>query len=62
MDKKSFFFILAAFMISFSVFFMGYVESVDPKEVYKVYLKGEEIGLIYSKDELYDYIDIYHEL
>lgn len=57
MDKKSFFFILAAFMISFSVFFMGYVESVDPKEVYKVYLKGEEIGLIYSKDELYDYID-----
>lgn len=62
MNKKSIFFIIAAFMISFSVFFMGYVKSIDPKEVYRVYLKGKEIGLIYSKDELYDYIDKEQEL
>lgn len=57
MNKKSIFFIIAAFMISFSVFFMGYVRSLEPQEVYKVYLKGEEIGLIYSKEELNNYID-----
>lgn len=57
MNKKSVFFIIAAFMISFSVFFMGYVKTLEPKEVYKVYLRGKEIGLIYSKDDLYDYID-----
>lgn len=57
MNKKSIFFIIAAFMISFSVFFMGYAKSLEPKEVYRVYLKGKEIGLISSKAELYDYID-----
>ena len=57
MNKKSIFFIIAAFMISFSVFFMGYVKTAEPKEVYKVYLRGKEIGLIYSKEDLYDYID-----
>lgn len=57
MGKKTIFFVIAAFMISCSIFFMGYVRSLEPKEVYKVYLKGKEIGLIYSKDELYDYID-----
>lgn len=62
MNKKSVFFIIAAFMISFSVFFMGYVRNLEPQEVYKVYLKGKEIGLIYSKEELNDYIDKEQEL
>ena len=57
MNKKSIIFIIAAFMISFSVFFMGYIKTLEPKEVYRVYLRGKEIGLIYSKDDLYNYID-----
>ena len=62
MNKKSIFFIFVAFMMSFSVFFMGYIKTLEPKEVYKVYLRGKEIGLIYSKDDLYDYIDKEQEL
>lgn len=62
MNRKSVFFIIAAFMISFSVFFMGYTRSLEPKEVYRVYLKGKEIGLIYDKSELYKYIDSKQEV
>lgn len=62
MNKRTVFFIISAFIISFSVFFVGYVQTVEPQEVYRVYLKGKEIGLIYSKKELEEYIDKQQEI
>ena len=38
-------------------FFIEYQKPYDPQEVYRVYLDGERIGLIYSKESFEDYID-----
>lgn len=57
MNHKTILYIILALILSSSVFFLGYKKAYDPQEVYKVYLDGEAIGLIYSKVELEDYID-----
>jgi len=57
MNKKTILYAVIALIISSSVFFIGYKKAYDPQEVYRVYLDGESIGLIYSKEELEQYID-----
>ena len=57
MNSKTILYTILALVLSSSVFFLGYKKSYDPQEVYKVYLDGEVIGLIYSKSELESYID-----
>lgn len=57
MDKKTIRGIVAAFIISCSVFFLGYAKIQEPQEVYRVYLDGKSMGLIYSKEELETFID-----
>lgn len=57
MNKKTIFMTILALVISSSVFFIDNQKPYDPQEVYRVYLDGESIGLIYSKKELEDYID-----
>ena len=61
MNRKTFFFTILALIISSSVFFVEYQKPYDPQEVYRVYLDGESIGLIYSKKELENYIDTEEE-
>ena len=50
---------LFTIILSFLLFFVGMDKRVagDPLEVYQVYLNGVKIGLIESKDKLYDLID-----
>lgn len=57
MNNKTILYTIFALILSSSVFFLGYKKAYDPQEIYKVYLDGEVIGLIYSKDELESYID-----
>ena len=57
MNNKTVLYTILAFVLSSSVFFLGYKKAYDPREVYKVYLEGEVIGLIESKEELESYID-----
>ena len=57
MNHKTVLYTIIALVISSSIFFFGYRKSADPQEVYRVYLDGKSIGLIYSKDELENYID-----
>ena len=57
MNKNTIIFFVLAILVSVAVFFIGYTQVEAPKEVYKVYLDGKEIGLIESKEELEDYID-----
>lgn len=59
MNKKiiSIIAVVLAIIISATVFFTGYQKTRTPQTVYKVYLDGQEIGLINSKDELERYID-----
>lgn len=57
MNKKTIFMTILALIISASVFFVDNQKPYDPQEVYRVYLDGESIGLIYSKKELEEYID-----
>lgn len=57
MKHKTILYTILALVLSSSVFFFGYRNQVDPQEVYKVYLDGEVVGLIYSKEELENYID-----
>jgi len=53
--------IIIAIVISFFITFFNtndvFSESKTPTEAYRVYLKGEPIGLIKSEDELNDYIN-----
>lgn len=46
-------------LVAFILFFVGVDERVEgtPIEVYQVYLNGKKIGLISSKDELFNLID-----
>ncbi len=57
MNGKTICLTILALVLSSAVFFVGYNEVKVPKTVYKVYLDGETIGLINSKDELESYID-----
>lgn len=57
MNKNTIIFSVLAILVGAAVFFIGYTQVETPKEVYKVYLDGKEIGLIESKEELEDYID-----
>lgn len=58
MNKKNLFFIIIAAIISSSIFFVGYTNKTNPKNLYRVYLSGKTIGYINSKKELEDYIDV----
>lgn len=57
MNKKTIFFIIIALLISATVFLVGYNEVKSPQTVYKVYLDGQAIGLIESKEALEAYIN-----
>jgi len=58
MNKKTIIFVIIALILSASILFIGYNKVKSPKTVYKVYLDGETIGLINSKKELENYINI----
>lgn len=57
MSKKTVFFVILALIISATVFLVGYSEVKSPITVYKVYLDGQAIGLIESKEALEAYIN-----
>lgn len=57
MNKKAIFLIIASIFITISIFFVKYTKAEIPRELYHVYLKGETIGYIRSKDLLEKYID-----
>lgn len=57
MNNKTVLYTILALLLSSSVFFFGYKKPYDPQEAYRVYLDGESIGLIYSKDDLEEYIN-----
>lgn len=57
MNPKTILYTIIALIISSSVFFFNANASSDPQEVYRVYLDGKSIGLIYSKEELENYIN-----
>ena len=57
MNKKTIFFIIIALLVSATVFLVGYNEVKSPKTIYKVYLDGQAIGLIESKEALEAYIN-----
>ena len=50
--------IITVFIASL-MFMVGFAEetTLEPQEVYQVYLDGEKIGLIYNKEKLYELID-----
>ena len=55
--KNKFTSILVILVLGITLPFITAYTSKTPKELYRVYLKGESIGLIESKKELEDYID-----
>jgi len=57
MFKKNTVFIVLALILSSFVFFLVDTKTIEPKEVYRVYLEGETIGFIHSKEKLEKYID-----
>lgn len=70
MDKKNILIVIVAFLLSCLILIIGsnpnnvYAkvlgfnqESNNPRQLYRVYLAGESIGVIESKKELEDYID-----
>ena len=57
MKQKTIIYTILALILSTSVFFFENTKNYDPQEVYRVYLDGESIGLIYSKDSFEDHID-----
>lgn len=58
MDKKLVFYIFICTILSFGIVTLSSVNAKNnPKEVYRVYLKGDSLGLIESKEELENYID-----
>ena len=61
MNNKTIIYVILALVLSSSVLFLGYKKVTDPQEVYRVYLDGESIGLIYSKKDLEKYIDTKQE-
>lgn len=57
MSKKTVIFAIISLIISATAFLVGYSEVKSPKTVYKVYLDGQVIGFIESKEELEAYIN-----
>ena len=57
MNKKGIFLVILSLFLSSFVFFIEYKRHTEPKELYRVYLKGETIGYIENKDLLEEYID-----
>lgn len=59
LNHKTIGYIIIAFLFSMLLLFLGFDHGhkLEPKEVYRVYLSGESIGLIESKQELEEYID-----
>lgn len=57
MNKKVIILIIASIFTTMSIFFVKYTKAESPKELYHVYLKGETIGYIKSKEKLEEYID-----
>ena len=57
MNKKVIFLIIACIFTTITIFFVKYTKAQTPKELYHVYLKGETVGYIKSKDLLEEYID-----
>ena len=56
MKKLNILILISIFLLPFSLGFTP-VKLTQPQKVYRVYLKGESLGLIKSKDELNKYID-----
>ena len=56
-NKKGILVTLFCLVLSSFVFFVGHKQNAEPKELYKVYLKGEAIGYIENKELLESYID-----
>lgn len=57
MKQKTIIYTILALILSAGVFFFENTKNYDPQEVYRVYLDGESIGLIYSKESFEDHID-----
>lgn len=57
MKHKTIIYTILALILSASVFFFENEKKYDPQEVYRVYLDGDSIGLIYSKDEFEEHIN-----
>ena len=58
MDKKVIFYVLICSILSFVIVNISAVDAKnDPKDVYRIYLKGKSLGLIRSKEDLEQYID-----
>lgn len=57
MNKKDLLLAFFALLLSSLVFLVGYTRKAEPKELYRVYLKGETIGYIENKQLLEEYID-----
>lgn len=56
MKKINILILISIFLLPFSLGFKP-IKLNEPQKVYRVYLKGESLGLIKSKDELNKYID-----
>ena len=58
-NKKNILYIGISLILSFFIVFSGFVQvkSTEPREVFRVYLNGESIGLIESKEALDNYIN-----
>lgn len=57
MKQKTIIYTILALVLSASVFFFENEKKYDPQEVYRVYLDGDSIGLIYSKNEFEEHIN-----
>lgn len=58
MNIKTMIYVILSLAISFFLVTLDFTEKTkEPYEVYRVYLKGESLGLIESKDDLEKYID-----
>lgn len=61
MNKKDILWILIAALLSSFVFFQSYENEVNAQTVYTVYLSGQKLGQIQSKEELENYVDNYQK-
>ena len=57
MKQKTIIYTILALILSSCVFFFENEKNYDPQEVYRVYLDGDSVGLIYSKDDFEAHID-----
>lgn len=57
MKQKTIIYTILAIILSSGVFFFESEKKYDPQEVYRVYLDGDSIGLIYSKEDFEEHIN-----